>query len=69
MKWLKMIKLLVMDVDGVLTDGGIYIGQKGEIMKKFNVKDGLGIKLLHKKGIKTALITSRNSNIVKIRAT
>lgn len=62
------VKLFVMDVDGVLTDSSIYIGQKGEIMKRFNVKDGVGIKLLHENKIKTAIITSRKSDIVKNRS-
>lgn len=45
------IKLFAMDVDGTLTDGKIYIGNDGEVMKAFNAKDGLGIKLLIKKGM------------------
>ena len=54
-----MIRFLVMDVDGTLTDGKIYIGQQGELMKAFNVKDGYGISVLlpaadtiHTKGIR-----------------
>mgnify|MGYP002675775898 FL=1 len=63
------MKLLVMDVDGTLTDGKIYIGSKGEEFKSFNVKDGYAInEMLHKKGIKTAIITGRESEIVNIRA-
>ena len=46
---LRSINLVVCDVDGVLTDGGLLIGPNGEYFKKFNVKDGLGIKLLHEK--------------------
>ena len=42
----KKIKLVVTDVDGVLTDGGMYYSEKGEIMKKFNAKDGMGVELL-----------------------
>lgn len=60
----KKIKLLAMDVDGTLTDGHIYTSSDGEIMKAFNVKDGLGIGLLHKAGIITAVITGRQSDIV-----
>lgn len=63
------MKLFVMDVDGTLTDGKIYIGSKGEEFKSFNVKDGYAINnLLHKNGIKTAIITGRESEIVNIRA-
>jgi len=43
----RMINLVVSDVDGVLTDGGMYYGQKGEVMKKFNTKDGMGVELLN----------------------
>ena len=62
------IKILVMDVDGTLTDGKIYIGSNGEIMKAFNVKDGMGITKLHKRGIMPAIITARQSDIVLNRA-
>lgn len=62
------IKLLAMDVDGTMTDGKIYIGQHGEVMKAFNVKDGQGLSLLHKNGVVTAIITTRCSNIVEERA-
>ena len=63
------MKLLVMDVDGTLTDVKIYIGSKGEEFKSFNVKDGYAInEMLHKNGIKTAIITGRESEIVNIRA-
>ena len=64
-----MIKLFVMDVDGTLTDGSIYIGANGEIMKSFNVKDGYGIaQILPKVGIIPVIITGRESEIVKRRA-
>jgi N-acylneuraminate cytidylyltransferase len=62
------IKLFVMDVDGVLTDGGMYYGESGEELKKFNTRDAMGLELLRKQGIKTAIITSENTNIVKERA-
>ncbi|WP_226681945.1 KdsC family phosphatase [Sutcliffiella horikoshii] len=65
---LKKIKMLIMDVDGTLTDGKIYIGLNGEILKAFNVKDGYGIKLLKDFGIKTVIITGRTSEIVCLRA-
>lgn len=62
------IKMLVMDVDGTLTDGKIYIGTNGEIMKAFDVKDGYAISLLRNKGIEPVIITGRNSDIVVGRA-
>lgn len=61
------IKLLVFDVDGVLTSGQIFIGQDGEIMKQFYAQDGLGISAAHKAGLKTAIITGRDSEIVRLR--
>ncbi len=64
----KKIKMLIMDVDGTLTDGKIYIGPRGEVFKAFNTKDGLGIKLLIDKGIIPVIITGRNSEIVVARA-
>ena len=54
---LKSIRLLVLDVDGVLTDGQIYINSNGDEIKKFNVKDGLGIKLLQESNIEIALVS------------
>lgn len=63
-----MIKMLIMDVDGTLTDGKIYIGPQGELMKAFNVKDGLGITKLHVNGIMPVILTARNSEIVSYRA-
>ena len=65
MKDLTKIKLFAMDVDGTLTDGNIYMGNDGEMFKSFNVKDGLGIKLLIDSGIVQAIITGRNSKIVE----
>jgi 3-deoxy-D-manno-octulosonate 8-phosphate phosphatase (KDO 8-P phosphatase) len=62
------IKLFIMDVDGTLTDGKIYLGNSGEIFKAFNVKDGLGINLLHKHDIIPAIITGKKSEIVMYRA-
>ena len=64
----KKIKLVITDVDGVLTDGGMYYSEKGELFKKFNTKDGMGVELLHKASIKTVFLTGENSKIVKIRA-
>ncbi len=64
-----MIKLFIMDVDGTLTDGSIFIGANGEVMKSFNVKDGYGIaQILPKAGIAPVIITGRESEIVKRRA-
>ena len=63
------IKLLVMDVDGTLTDGKIYMGNNGEVMKAFDVKDGCGIKdILPTLGITPVIITGRVSKIVENRA-
>ncbi len=62
------VRLMVFDVDGVLTDGSLQYGPEGEAIKTFNVHDGLGIKLLRQAGVKTAIITARNSVIVAKRA-
>ncbi|MGI6092273.1 MAG: HAD hydrolase family protein [Veillonellaceae bacterium] len=61
------IKLLVFDVDGVLTAGQLAIGPNGETMKQFYAQDGLGISAAHQVGIKTAIITGRKTEIVKFR--
>ena len=57
------IKLFVSDIDGTLTDGGMYYSSQGEMLKKFNTRDGMAFELLSKQGILTALITSENSDI------
>lgn len=63
------IKLLVMDVDGTLTDGKIYMGENGEVMKAFNIKDGYAIAhMLPEMGIIPVIITGRESKIVENRA-
>lgn len=62
------IKLLAMDVDGVMTDCKLYIAPDGTEFKTFNVKDGYGIKALSRAGIKSAIISGRNSKAVDIRA-
>ena len=64
----KTIKLFLSDVDGTLTDAGMYYGKKGEELKKFNTHDGKGFSLLREAGIKTGIITSENSKIVESRA-
>ena len=60
------IQLLITDVDGVLTDGGRYYSNSGETLKKFHVRDGMGVNILLRNGIKTIIITKENSKIVKI---
>jgi YrbI family 3-deoxy-D-manno-octulosonate 8-phosphate phosphatase len=65
---LRLIELLVFDVDGTLTDGGTYYSDMGVALKRFNIRDGMGIVLLHKAGIKTAIITSEQTELVKKRA-
>ena len=64
----RRVRLLALDVDGVLTDGRIYYGANGEELKAFNIKDGLGIKLLQRDGIIVAIITGRTSAMVARRA-
>jgi len=63
----KQIKLLVCDVDGVFSDGRIYLGNDGEELKAFHTKDGFGIKALGASGVSVAIITGRNSVIVANR--
>ena len=64
---LQKIKLLALDVDGVLTDGSIYISPAGEVFKGFNAKDGLGISCALRSGLQIAVITGRQSPIVERR--
>jgi YrbI family 3-deoxy-D-manno-octulosonate 8-phosphate phosphatase len=64
----KDIRLFATDVDGVLTDAGMYYSENGEELKKFNTHDGMGLVLLQKAGIKTAIITSENTKMVENRA-
>ena len=65
---LRNIKLLVLDVDGVMTDGGLTLGDDGQEYKTFHAHDGLGMKLLKASGVELAIITGRTSNVVKKRA-
>jgi 3-deoxy-D-manno-octulosonate 8-phosphate phosphatase (KDO 8-P phosphatase) len=66
---LKLIKLLACDVDGVFSDGRIYMGQDGEELKAFHTRDGYGVKALQKIGVQVAVITGRKSNMVERRMT
>ena len=61
------IKLVVFDVDGVLTDGSLYLGDDGQEYKAFNSKDGLGMKMLQASGVDIGIITARTSEVVRIR--
>ncbi|KNC69222.1 3-deoxy-manno-octulosonate-8-phosphatase KdsC [Pseudoalteromonas ardens] len=63
------IKLLICDIDGVFSDGRIYLGNQGEELKAFNTKDGFGIKALINGGVEVAVITGRHSHIVQQRMT
>lgn len=62
------LRIVIMDVDGVLTDAGMYYAEGGDEWKKFNTRDGHGITLLHQAGIKTALVTRERTAIVARRA-
>lgn len=62
------VRLLALDVDGVLTDGRLYFGADGEALKVFNVRDGHGIKLLRECGVEVAILSARRSKIVDLRA-
>lgn len=62
------VKLFATDVDGTMTDGCLFYAENGMELKKFNFRDGMGFQLLREAGIKTAIITSENTNIVQKRA-
>jgi len=64
----RAVRLAVFDVDGVMTDGTLWIGARGEAMKAFNIQDGNGLKLLQKAGIATAILSGRKSAMVAKRA-
>lgn len=66
-KLLENIKMLVMDVDGVMTDGGLYYDSAGQVTKRFNVQDGLGIKLAQAAGLELGVITGLSSPAVEAR--
>jgi 3-deoxy-D-manno-octulosonate 8-phosphate phosphatase (KDO 8-P phosphatase) len=61
------VRLVVFDVDGVLTDGSLFIGDDGQEYKAFNSKDGHGMKMLQATGVQIAIITGRTSEVVRIR--
>lgn len=63
----KQVKLVIFDVDGVLTDGSIYLGDDGQQYKAFNSRDGHGMKMLQNTGVKIAIITGRISKVVEHR--
>lgn len=62
------VRLLLMDCDGVLTDGKLYFSEEGEVLKVFHVRDGQGLALWHKEGFFSGIISARESKIVKLRA-
>ena len=62
------LKLMIFDVDGVMTDGTLYYSERGEELKAFNIQDGHGIKMLRQNGVEVALITARSSRAVELRA-
>jgi len=65
----RRIKVVLVDVDGVLTDGGMYYTEDGDVMKKFHVRDGMGVTLLRKNNIPTVIVTKEKTKIVKKWAT
>ena len=64
----KLIRLMAFDVDGVMTDGGLYLSDSGEEFKRFNALDGHGLKMLKASGVEVAIITGRTSRCVEARA-
>src|SRR5665647_363041 len=67
LKRAKGLKLMIFDVDGVMTDGTLYYSEHGEELKAFNIQDGHGIKMLKQYGVEVALITARRSRAVELR--
>jgi YrbI family 3-deoxy-D-manno-octulosonate 8-phosphate phosphatase len=63
----RKIKLVAMDVDGVLTDAGMYYTENGDELKKFNTRDGMGVALVREAGLKTAILTRENTRMVERR--
>lgn len=64
----KLIRLIAFDVDGVMTDGGLFLSDSGEEFKRFNSLDGHGLKMLRASGVEAAIITGRSSRCVELRA-
>jgi 3-deoxy-D-manno-octulosonate 8-phosphate phosphatase (KDO 8-P phosphatase) len=67
-KRLRRIKLLVLDVDGVLTDGGLWFDASGQLIKRFDVRDGLGIRLLQQAGVEIAFLSGGQGGATEVRA-
>ena len=65
---LRRVRLLAMDIDGVLTDGGVYLTESGEEYRRFNIKDGLGLKLVMEQGIRVVWISAGRSEATLVRA-
>lgn len=63
----RRLRLLVLDVDGVLTDGGLWFGPRGEVLKRFHVRDGHGVKLAQRAGLTVAVISGRRSAALAVR--
>jgi 3-deoxy-D-manno-octulosonate 8-phosphate phosphatase (KDO 8-P phosphatase) len=64
----QLIRLLILDVDGVLTDGRLYFGPRGEALKVFDVRDGFGLVQLQRAGVRVAIISGRRSPMMVVRA-
>src|SRR5574340_783809 len=64
----KLVRLMAFDVDGIMTDGGLYLSDSGEEFKRFNSQDGHGLKMLIASGVEVAIITGRTSRCVAARA-
>ncbi len=64
----RRVRIAIFDVDGVLTDGGLYYAEAGDAMKQFDVRDGMGMRLLQESGVELAIITSRRAASVRLRA-
>ena len=65
---MRRLRLMIFDVDGVLTDGTLYLGEAGWEMKAFNVRDGHGLKMLKESGVEVAILSARRSRAVDLRA-
>ncbi len=64
----KRLRMMIFDVDGVLTDGTLYMNDRGEEMKAFNTRDGHGIRMLQEAGVRVGILTARHSRVVERRA-